>query len=222
MVDTSFKDEEIKIIDQLTNEKKEFDEQLAKERKYSTLKLNDDFLISIIHIKKELIGFFLFLISYLYYYLSLETCLKGEERCSLLYKWQLAKVYQEIISVFILAFILELIFYKFLSKLHLVHFFFVFLLFYIYSHGMVFEDHGFYNFIYFFIVTTLIMISIIPLNFLFCIIRKKKKIPFIYSLSLIIIIYFFYFFIYIKKLNCDDWGKGLNETFIMNNNSKYA
>ena len=88
---------------------------------------------------------------------------------------------------------------------------------------MVFEDHGFYNFIYFFIVTTLIMISIIPLNFLFCIIRKKKKIPiFIYSLSLIIIIYFFYFFIYIKKLNCDDWGKGLNETFIMNNNSKYA
>ena len=176
----------------------------------------------IIYIKKEIIGLFFFFFSYLYYYLSLEICLRGESKCSLLYEWQLDRVYQELKSCILMAFIFELIFYKLISKLHLFHFILIFLLFYIYSHGMVFEDHGFYNFIYFFIVTTLIMISIIPLNFLFCIIRKKKKIPFIYSLSLIIIIYFFYFFIYIKKLNCDDWGKGLNETFIMNNNSKYA
>ena len=215
--------DEIKIIEYRTKEKKGFDEGLAKARKYTILKLNENPLIRIKYIKKELIGIFLFLISYLYYYLSLEACLKGEEKCSLLYKWQLVKVYQEVKSCFIMAFILELIFYKLLSKLHLVHFFSVFILFYEYSHGMTFEDHGYYNFIYFFIITTLIIILIIPLNILLHFIKKKVKIGiFIYILSLIIIFYYFYLFIYIKALNCNDWGKGLNGTFIINNNLIYG
>ena len=179
--------DEIKIIEYRTKEKKGFDEGLAKARKYTILKLNENPLIRIKYIKKELIGIFLFLISYLYYYLSLEACLKGEEKCSLLYKWQLVKVYQEVKSCFIMAFILELIFYKLLSKLHLVHFFSVFILFYEYSHGMTFEDHGYYNFIYFFIITTLIIILIIPLNILLHFIKKKVKIGiFIYILIVMI------------------------------------
>ena len=212
---------------------KESKKYIIIERKNFILKDKKDFIkriiyikkeiIRIIYIKKELIGFILFFISYFYYYLSLEPCLKGEASCSLLYNWQLTKVYQELKSCCLIAFMLELTIYKFLSKLHLIHFFLAFILFYIYSHGIVFEDHGFYNFFYFFIITIIIIIFIIPFNILFYIFNKKSKIGiFIYILSLIIIIYFAYSFIYIKGLNCDDWGKGLNETFIINNNSKYA
>ena len=70
----------------------------------------------------------------------------------------------------------------------------------------------------------LIIIIIIPFNSLFYIIRKKKSLvySFIYIWALITIIYYFYFYIYIKRINCDDWGKGLNKTSIMNNNSIYG
>ena len=88
---------------------------------------------------------------------------------------------------------------------------------------MVFEDHGYYNFIYFFIILILIKIIIFPFNIIFFIIKRKEKLYlFVFIISLIIIIYYFYFFIYIKALNCNDWGKGLNETFIINNNLIYG
>ena len=68
------------------------------------------------------------------------------------------------------------------------------------------------------------MILIIPFNLLFYIIKKKKSFiySFIYTFSIIFIIYYFYVFIYFKRFNCDDWGKGLNETSIINNKSIYG
>jgi len=152
--------DKIKIVEYLINNNKGFGEQSSKGRKYSLLKLNKDFSVRIKIIKKQLLGFFLIIISYFYYYLSLEACFKGEAKCSLLYSWQISKIYQELKSCFLMALFLELIFYKFISKLHLVHCILVFLLFYIYSHGMVFEDHGYYNFIYFFIITALLILII--------------------------------------------------------------
>ena len=213
--------DEIKIKEYVPEENKEL---TIEENYYFLLKKKYDFSIRIINIIKELKGFSLLLISYFYYYLSLEACLKGQEICSTLVKWQLNKIYQELKSCILFVFVLELIFYKKLSKLHIIHFFMTFLLFYIYSHGTEFEDHGYYNFIYFFIIITLLVILLIPFNVIFYIIRKKKrKIDlFIYILSLIIIVYFFYFFIYIKGANCDDWGRGLNNTSIINNNSIYS
>ena len=182
-------------------------------------------IINIKNFKKELLTLFLFIIVYLYYYLSLEACSKGEEICSVLFKWQTTKIYQELKSCFLFVFILEIGFYKMIAKLHLIHFVLVFFLFYIYSHGTTFNDHGYFNFIFFFIIATLIIILFIPFNILLYILRKKRKIFFLssYVLSLMVIFYFFlYSYIYIKKINCDDWGKGLNETYIRNNNSIYA
>jgi hypothetical protein len=65
---------------------------------------------------------------------------------------------------------------------------------------------------------------IIPFNCLFFIIKSKKGMIylFIYFIILIIIFYLLYFFIYSKGTNCDDWGKGLNNTYIINYKSKYA
>ena len=93
--------------------KKLINEMLMIKTNYFKLNVNNVLLKrKIIYIKKEIIGLFLFLLSYLYYYLSLEICLRGESKCSLLYEWQLDRVYQELKSCILMAFIFELIFYK--------------------------------------------------------------------------------------------------------------
>ena len=220
----SEKSDKIKVKEYLKSENNYFNEDLFFEINFFLLKKKYEVLLRKINIKKELVGLFLFLIAYLYYYSSLESCFKGEEICSSLFNWQLIKVYQELKSCFLTAFILELIFYKLISKFHFIHFLLAFLMFYKYRHGTDFEDHGYFNFIFFFIILSLIIIIIIPFNSLFYIIRKKKSLvySFIYIWALITIIYYFYFYIYIKRINCDDWGKGLNKTFIINNKSIYG
>ena len=60
-----------------------------------------------------------------------------------------------------------------ISKLHLLHFIIVFFCFYLYSNGIDFDDHGYYNIKYFFIIVISIQILIVLLNFLFSL--KKKN-----------------------------------------------
>ena len=193
----SEKSDKIKVKEYIKNESNEYDEELSFKIKYLLLKGEYDILLRKIYITKELIGLFLFLIAYFYYYSSLESCFKGEEICSSLFNWQLVKIYEEIKSCFLTVFALELIFYKLISKLNLIHFLIVFVMFYKYRNGTDFEDHGYYNFIFFFLIIALIIIIIIPFNVLFYIIRTKKNLTFlfIYIFSLISIIYNFYFFI---------------------------
>ena len=124
------------------------DGQLTIKIKFCLLK-KYGLIINKKNFKKELLTLFLFIIVYLYYYLSLEACSKGEEICSVLFKWQTTKIYQELKSCFLFVFILEIGFYKMIAKLHLIHFVLVFFLFYIYSHGTTFNDHGYFNFIFF-------------------------------------------------------------------------
>ena len=171
---------------------------------------------------KELKGLAIFLVIYFFYALSLETCLMGQEHCSVNLIWQYNKVLEELISCIFGAFALELIFYKKISKIHLIHFFITFALFYAYSHGVDFHDHGFYNFIYFFIIVTLIIIAFLPINFIINIIQSKKpKIYVFLFILLLIIIGSFIIIIFINGSNCDGWGKGLNNTSIINDDNKY-
>jgi len=218
------KSEEVEVKQSLLTETDEEEDQLTITEKYNSLKEKYNFLKKIINTIKELVGFFIFCVAYYYYYLSLETCLKGEEKCSLLVEWQFVKIYQELRACFLAVFLLEFIFYNLLSKLHLVHFFIVFSVFYKKSHGREFHDHGYYNFVYFFVIIFLTMIFLIPLNFIIYIIRKTKHFIFlfIYVLFLSLGIYALYYFIILNGSNCDDWGKGLNNTSIDNNSTKYA
>ena len=121
---------EVEIKDYLLLENKEEDnEQLDFKQKYFSIKEKYDFLKKIVNAMKEFVGLILFCIVYYYYYLSLEKCFKGIENCSLYVDWQFAKVNQELKSCLISVFLLELMFYNLLSKLHLVHFFSVFIIF---------------------------------------------------------------------------------------------
>jgi len=160
-----------------------------------------------------------FFLSYKLYYNSLEKCFKGMDECATNIKWIKARVKEVIFSCIIMIILFELIIYKKISRLHLIHIIFSFALFYSYSHGLNFEDHGYYNFKGYFILFIILFILFLPINFLIYLIQKKKKkitILFLFTLILINILY--------KKhiSNCEDWPRGLNNSFIENDSMKYG
>ena len=169
-------------------------------------------------IKKRYITFLtlsLFFLSYYLFYLSLEKCTEGEDNCCKKLVWMSIKVIEEIISSFIATILFEFMILKKISIFHLVHFIIVFKLFYSYSNGIDFDDHGYYNIKYFFVIVIFFIIFINFFKFIFSF--KKKKILFF---SLILFIYAFENIIY-DFINCKDWEIGLNNTSINNDMNKY-
>ena len=162
---------------------------------------------------------------YYYYFSSLEGCYLGEDVCAEKKRdWISLKAKEEIISAIIMTFMIQLIMFKKIRKIHIFHIIIILLLFLLYSHGYEFDDHGYFNFLYYWIIIALLNIALIPVDILlFCIIKKVKKIIiYLYILFTIIILSFLYYYYFIVFSNCDDWTKGLNNTYIENNNSKYG
>jgi hypothetical protein len=174
-------------------------------------------------ILKENFYSFLFLISYYLYYLSLEKCFEGEDECCKKINWIHIKLVEEILSCFILSLLIELIFYKIISKLHLIHFTIIFIFFYKYSHGLDFNDHGYFNILGFFILLIIILVCLLPFNgFLYFNKNKNKKFIFYYIFSLLVSSTILYQVTKLTLINCKDWPKGLNNTYIYNNQSIYG
>ena len=167
----------------------------------------------------EMIIIFIFLLSYYFFFLSLEKCLDGESICCMKFQWMKKKLIEEIISCLLTIILLELIILKKTSKLHLIHFVTVFSLFYFYSNGIDFDNHGFYNIKYFFIIITFSLFVLLIFNCLLSL--KKKKMVLIYILMSFIIAYSLKDIIYYYS-NCNDWAKGLNNTSIDNDINKYG
>ena len=163
------------------------------------------------------VAIFFFTLSYYFYYLSLEKCLKGEGECSLKWNWILKKVIQLIISILIIIILILLIIYNIISKLHLIHFIITFFLFYEYSHSTYFHDHGGLNIIGLFFALFLLFIIMLLIKIFLFIFGVKYKYKVFFSLFLLI-----YYNIIIVPLNCDDWAKGLNNTYIENDANKYG
>ena len=109
-----------------------------------------------------------------------------------------------------------------MSYLNLIHLIIIFLLFYIYSHGRDFEDHGFFNLLGILIICSATFSLLLPLNGFIYIFRKKNYFYlFIYLLIIANLILLYYCKIQ-KLLECNDWSKGLNNTYIENNINKYG
>ena len=100
----------------------------------------------------------IFIISYYLYYLSLEKCLDGIAKCSLKIHWINVKLVEAIVSSIILSILIELIFYKFISKLHFIHIILFLIISYKFSNGKDFDNHGFFNFFGLLIINFLIII----------------------------------------------------------------
>ena len=165
-----------------------------------------------------------FFISYLLYFLSLEKCTEGIDKCPIKTNWIKRKLKQFIFSCLIMMILIELIIYKKISQFHLIHIIFAFFIFYSYSHGFDFDDHGFYNFKGYFVLLFVLLIISLPINGLIYLIQKKKKKIIIFTYIAILIFILIIFNILYNKYttDCADWPKGLNNTFIDNNSTKYG
>ena len=179
-------------------------------------------IISFIKILSYPLIFILFFVSYYLYFLSLEKCTLKSHICSIQVEWIHKKLKEGICSSFILIFLIELMILKLISKKHLIHIFIMFLSFYIYSHGTDFINHGLFNFIGCISIIIIGLLALIPINIFIYLIKKKKK--------LYIILYGLYFISHIiifkitmdTYLNCNDWSKGLNNTYIINDVNIYG
>ena len=164
--------------------------------------------------------FISFLLNYLLFFCSLEKCTEGEDKCCLKFKWMKKKIIEEALSCVLTIVLFELILLKKISKFHILHFLFIFILFYNYSHGIDFEDHGGYNITFYFVLIAPALLILFILNKIILYIKKRNLIIFIIS----ILIFLFFFGNLISKtiINCSDWPKGLNNTNIENNKNKYG
>jgi len=158
-----------------------------------------------------------FFLVYFLFFLSLERCYEGEDKCCMKFGWMKKKVIEESISIFLTIVLFEIMTINLISKKHLIHFAIIFFVFYLYSNGITFDDHGYYNIKFFFIISIPILIFLSIVKFLMSI--NNKKIIIVYSLlsSLIILEIFFS-----SLLDCSDWEKGLNNTSIDNNEKEYG
>ena len=163
--------------------------------------------------------FILFFLSYYFFFLSLEKCYEGDDICCRKFKWMKLKVIEEAISCLITVVLLELIILKKISKLHLIHFFVSFSLFYLYSNGVDFDDHGYFNINFFFIIVLSIIIIIFFLKYIFSL--RLNKIILLY-IEIILIVFYLLNNIINSIIGCDDWAKGLNKTSIDNDKNKYG
>ena len=62
--------------------------------------------------------------------LSLEGCYEGEDKCSIKMKWIYQKVIEEIISSIFFVITVQLMIFKFILRLHLIHLAIVFIFLY--------------------------------------------------------------------------------------------
>ena len=167
----------------------------------------------------NIVSLLLFAISYYFYYLSLEKCFEGTDDCAKKINWIKRKVIQLIISVLIIIFLTLLIFFNIITKFHIFHFIIAFGSFYGYSHKSFFHDHGFFNIIGVFVPLSILVIILFIIKFFSSIIKVKYINK--YKFIVILFLFFGYFFLN-NPLNCDDWAKGLNNTYIENNKNKYG
>ena len=90
-----------------------------------------------------------FILIYYYYYTSLEACHEDIDICASKSEWIKTKIKEEVFSCLIMEMIIQLMIYKYLSKIHIIHIIIVMSYFYYKSHGLSFDDHGYFNFLYY-------------------------------------------------------------------------
>ena len=163
-------------------------------------------------------SFVLFIFSYCFYYLSLDKCLDGEDVCNKKWDWILLNIKRLVISSVIIIFLIILIIYKIISRFHLVHLILTFICFYYYSHSDYFHDHGGFNLVFLIILLFLTLILLFAIKIIVVVFKIKYK----YKLVLILFLLSFYCIKIVDPMNCDDWGKGLNNTYIENDRSKHG
>ena len=176
--------------------------------------------ISYIKEKKIII---LYISGVIFYCISL-THLSGiGMRC---FFWEGEKCYYALgilisISSFLTSLAIYIIFFKKYKSLHFLNICIIYTFLYLIDHNAEIVKHGLFNFILFIITTFTILLFICYCHLLFYLIKKRK-----YFIFFIFSIPFPALFILLKiykltHFSCNNWGKGLNNTFIDNLSKNY-
>ena len=160
-----------------------------------------------------------FIISYFIYYLSLESCLDGEEICGNNMKWIYKKLFQLILSSELISFLVIITLFYNASKLHLMHLITIFVLFYFHSHNFFFNNHGMYNLIFFLLILIINLLIVIFTKAIIYLVKLKNRLYF--KIFIISILFLFYEY-KPPNIDCFGWDMGLNNTSIDNNEDKYG
>ena len=173
---------------------------------------------------KNSIGLFLLFIARKYYIKSLLGCNGNEASCVVNnnIKYIIDDIYYCTHSVIFFLLFLFLIQAQLCSKYQIIVFLLIiFELIYI-DHGDNFIHHGILNLSALFILLTLgeivIIIFILIINF----IKKKQYLKLFIFSCLIIVLSSLFFFKHIENYYCKNWARGLNGTFINNDESLYS
>ena len=137
----------------------------------------------------NIVIFILFILSYYLFFLSLERCYEGEDICCMKFSWIKVKLVEESISCIITIILLELIILKKGFKLHLIHFISIYITFYKYSHGIDFDDHGYYNIKYYFIIVIFALLVLFIIKYLLFL--KNKKYIILFAEIFLVVLYLF-------------------------------
>ena len=174
---------------------------------------------------KEGLILFLAIISYFLYYLSLGGCDGTQTEC--LKNSNIAYYYMLVnycfISAGLTAFIIFLMVYKRITKLHLIHQVIIFLILFLSDTGSTLMHHGIYNifgFILFLIFYSVFLIVIVKIED----ILLQKSLPIklvVINIIILIIIFWRYAFHEALKRECKNWDIGLNGTRIEDDINKY-
>ena len=97
-----------------------------------------------------------------------------------------------------------------------------YIIIFIYSHGIDFDDHGYYNFFGSVALIILLLLGISPLNCFVYILRSNNKIYFFIFILGLIFIWLTYALTTNYYINCSDWNYGLNNSYIENNKHKHG
>ena len=174
---------------------------------------------------KEGLILFVAALSYFLYYLSLGGCDGTQTEC--LKNSNIAYYYMLVnycfISAGLTAFIIFLMVYKRITKLHLIHQVIIFLILFLSDTGSTLMHHGIYNifgFILFLIFYSVFLIVIVKIED----ILLQKSLPIkliVINIIILIIIFWRYAFHEALKRECKNWDMGLNGTRIEDDINKY-
>ena len=171
-------------------------------------------------IYENIFHFALFIISYIFYFASLLGCYEGEDLCSKKPLWVIFAILSLLISIIISIILFSLMIHNRVSQLNLIHFIIAYILFYQYSHDTLSEDHGYYNFLFFFSFVWLSIFVELLVHGLVLLIKSRYR-YFIFLIIILLIISFILIY-KINLVNCDEWSLGLNNTYLQNDKNKYG
>ena len=192
-----------------------------KENNNNEIKIEDNNKFPIIKLFLEIISLPYLLIGRHLYIISLKGCNKSEYDCLFDIQYIIDDINNCVQSTFYFIFVLFLIQMNLCSKYYLIIIFAFFAEFIITDRGSTFLNHGILNILGFFVILTFGEVIILIIVLFVKLYRCKNRIPFFFSVIIFSIITSIFIFKNKDNFFCKDWDKGLNNTYIENNSSKY-